>query len=228
MSTASDAKRLSADLRERLEKLALSLHPDKTRLIEFARYAAKSRARRGLGKPETFNFWGFTHISGHSLAGHFLLKRRTRRDRMRARLRAIKEGLRRRMHEPIPEQGRWLGEVVRGYFGYHEVPTNAKSLRAFRHYVSALWRRLLRQCGQRDRTMWIRIAQLVAAFLPAIRIRHPWPQDRFAVNHPRWKPELRPPGFVRGALSNERPYRDPLSQFNLADTSCGNEFTFIL
>ena len=184
----SDAKRFLADLRERLGKFALSLHPDKTRLIEFGRYAAKSRERRGLGKPETFNFLRFTHISGHSRAGHFLLKRKTRRDRMRSRLRAIKEGLRRRMHEPIPEQGRWLGQVVRGYLAYHAVPTNAKSLRAFRHYVSALWRRSLRRRGQRDRTTWLRIAQLVAAFLPAVRIRHPWPQDRFAVNHPRWKP----------------------------------------
>ena len=111
----TDAKRFLADLRERLEKFALSLHPDKTRLIEFGRFAAERRARRGLGKPETFNFLGFTHICGHSRSGYFLLKRKTRRDRMRVRLRAIKEELRRRMHEPIPEQGRWLGQVLRGY-----------------------------------------------------------------------------------------------------------------
>jgi group II intron reverse transcriptase/maturase len=180
----TDAKRFLADLRERLEKFALSLHPDKTRLIEFGRFAAERRVRRGLGKPETFNFLGFTHICGHSRAGYFLLKRKTRRDRMRVRLRAIKEELRRRMHEPIPEQGRWLGQVLRGYFAYHAVPTNTRSLCAFRHHVTNLWRRSLRRRSQRDRTTWDRAAQLVAAFLPAVRIIHPWPHERFAVNHP--------------------------------------------
>jgi hypothetical protein len=187
----TDAKRFLADLHERLEKFALSLNPDKTRLIEFGRFAAERRARRGLGKPETFNFLGFTHICGHSRSGYFLLKRKTRRDRMRVRLRAIKEELRRRMHEPIPEQGRWLGQVLRGYLAYHAVPTNAKSLCAFRHHVTDLWRRSLRRRSQRDRTTWDRAAQLVAAFLPAVRIIHPWPHDRFAVKHPRWKPGAR-------------------------------------
>jgi RNA-directed DNA polymerase len=187
----SDAKRFLADLRERLERFALSLHPDKTRLIEFGRFAAERRARRGLGKPETFNFLGFTHICGKSRAGFFLLKRKTRRDRMRARLRAIKEELRRRMHEPIPEQGRWLGQVVRGYFAYHAVPTNTKSLCAFRHHVTDLWRCALRRRSQKDCTTWDRAAQLVAAFLPTLRILHPWPHERFAVNHPRWKPGAR-------------------------------------
>src|ERR1022692_2762703 len=184
----NDAKRFLADLRERLEKFALSLHPDKTRLIEFGRFAAERRARRGIGKPETFNFLGFTHICGHSRAGHFLLKRKTRRDRMRARLRAIKGELWRRMHEPIPEQGRWLGQVVRGYFAYHAVPTNTKSLSAFRHHVTDLWRRSLRRRSQRDSTTWQGIAQLVAAFLPAVQILHPWPHERFSVTHPRWEP----------------------------------------
>jgi RNA-directed DNA polymerase len=184
----SDAKRFLADLRERLEKFALSLHPDKTRLIEFGRFAAERRARRGLGKPETFNFLGFTHICGVSRAGYFLLTRKTRRDRMRATLRAIKEALWRRLHEPIREQGQWLAQVVRGYFAYHGVPTNFRSLCAFRHHVTDLWRRSLRRRSQRDRTTWDRIAQLVAEFLPAARITHPWPHDRFIVNHPRWKP----------------------------------------
>ena len=183
-----DAKRFLADLRERLEKFALSLHPDKTRLIEFGRFAAERRARRKLGKPETFNFLGFTHICGHSRAGYFLLKRKTRRDRMRVKLRAIKGELWRRLHEPIRKQGQWLGQVVRGYFAYHAVPTNVRSLCAFRHHVTDLWRRSLRRRSQRDRTTWERIAQLVAEFLPAVRITHPWPHDRFTVNHPRWKP----------------------------------------
>jgi RNA-directed DNA polymerase len=183
-----EAKRFMADMRQRLEKFALSLHPEKTRLIEFGRFAAKDRKSRGLGKPETFNFLGFTHICGRSRRGAFQLKRQTRRDRMRARLRAIKEELKRRMHEPIPIQGKWLGQVVRGYFAYHAVPTNSKCLGAFRHYAVDLWRRSLMQRSQRDRTTWNRIAKLAAEFLPLPRILHPWPSVRFAVKHPRWEP----------------------------------------
>ncbi len=186
-----DAERFLADLRVRLEKFALSLHPDKTRLIEFGRYAAENRARRGLGKPETFNFLGFRHISGHSRAGRFQLKRKTRRDRMRAKMRSLKEELRRRRHEPIPQQGRWLAQVIRGYFAYHAVPTNAKSLYAFRQHVIDLWRRSLRRRSQKDHTTWQRMARLAAAFLPTPRVLHPWPDDRFAVNHPRWEPSAR-------------------------------------
>ena len=187
----AEAKRFLVDLQQRMDKFALSLHPDKTRLIEFGRFAAQNRARRGLGKPETFNFLGFTHISGRSRQGGFQLKRKTRRDRLRAKLREIKEALRRRMHDSIPAQGKWLAQVVRGYFNYHAVPTNAKSLVAFRHHVTDLWRRTLKRRGQRDRTTWARIARLVAAYLPAVRILHPWPDTRFAVNHPRWEPSAR-------------------------------------
>ncbi|MBV8967586.1 MAG: group II intron reverse transcriptase/maturase [Verrucomicrobia bacterium] len=183
-----EARRFMADMRQRMEKFALSLHPEKTRLIEFGRYAAERRARRGLGKPETFNFLGFTHISGRSSRGGFQLKRQTRRDRMRARLRAIKEGLQRRMHEPIPLQGKWLRQVVRGYFAYHAVPTNGKTMSTFRHYVMDLWRRALQRRSQRDRSTWVRIAQLAAEFLPPVRILHPWPSERFAVKYPRWEP----------------------------------------
>ena len=183
-----EAKRFVADLRQRMEQFALSLHPDKTRLIEFGRFAAERRSRRGLGKPETFNFLGFTHISGRSRRGGFQLKRKSRRDRMRAKLHEIKETLRRRMHESIPQQGRWLGQVVRGYFQYHAVPTNVASLGAFRHYVTDLWRRALRRRSQRDRTTWDRMTRLADDFLPAARILHPWPQARFAVTHPRWEP----------------------------------------
>jgi RNA-directed DNA polymerase len=140
-----EAERFQAELRERLEKFALSLHPDKTRLIEFGRHAADNRKMRGLGKPATFNFLGFTHICGRSRAGHFQLKRKTRRDRMRGKLKALKAELRRRMHAPIPEQGRWLAQVVRGYFAYHAVPTNTRSLAAFRYHVTVLWHRTLRR-----------------------------------------------------------------------------------
>jgi hypothetical protein len=184
----ADAQRFHADLRQRLEKFALSLHPDKTRLLEFGRAAAQHRARRGLGKPETFNFLGFTHICGRSRKGAFQLKRKSRRDRMRAKLRAIKEELRRRMHDPIQQQGRWVGLVVRGYFAYHAVPTNVASLSAFRQHVVDLWRRALQRRSQKDRTTWCRIAVLAAEFLPAPRILHPWPDARFAVTHPRWEP----------------------------------------
>jgi RNA-directed DNA polymerase len=183
-----EAKRFMADMRQRLEKFALSLHPEKTRLIEFGRFAAKDRESRGLGKPETFNFLGFTHICSRSRRGAFQLKRQTRRDRMRARLRTIKEELRRRMHEPIPLQGKWLQQVVRGYFAYHAVPTNSRCLGAFRHYVVDLWRRSLVQRSQRDRTTWNRMAKLAAEFLPPSHILHPWPSVRFAVKHPRWEP----------------------------------------
>jgi RNA-directed DNA polymerase len=184
----ADAQRFRAELRQRMEKFALSLHPDKTRLIEFGRFAATNRARRGLGKPETFNFLGFTHIGGRSRRGLFQLKRKSRRDRMRAKLRAIKEELRRRMHEPIPQQGQWLRQVVRGYFAYHAVPTNVASLSAFRNHVVDLWRRTLKRRSQKDHTTWDRLARLAADFLPAPRILHPWPDARFAVTHPRWEP----------------------------------------
>jgi RNA-directed DNA polymerase len=184
----ADAQRFCAELQQRMEKFALSLHPDKTRLIEFGRFAATNRARRGLGKPETFNFLGFTHICGRSRRGLFQLKRKSRRDRMRAKLRAIKEELRRRMHEPIPQQGQWLRQVVRGYFAYHAVPTNVASLSAFRNHVVDLWRRTLKRRSQKDHTTWDRLARLAADFLPVPRILHPWPDARFAVTHPRWEP----------------------------------------
>jgi group II intron reverse transcriptase/maturase len=196
----SDAERFQADLRERLEKFALTLHPDKTRLIEFGRRAADDRKKRGLGKPATFNFLGFTHICGRSRAGHFQLKRKSRRDRMRGKLKALKAELRRRMHVPIPEQGRWLAQVVRGYFAYHAVPTNIRSLAAFRYHVTVLWRRTLRRRSQKDWTTWERISRLVAAYLPPPRILHPWPGARFVVKHPRWEPGARiaPAGICAG------------------------------
>jgi hypothetical protein len=147
--------------------------------------------RRGLGKPETFNFLGFTFICGRCRAGTFHLKRKTRRDRMRARLRDIKMELRRRMHEPIPRQGRWLTQVVRGYFAYHSVPTNRQRMNAFRCHVMKLWHRTLRRRSQKDFTSWERIRKLAADYLPPVRTLHPWPTDRFAVKHPRWKPNAR-------------------------------------
>jgi group II intron reverse transcriptase/maturase len=184
----AEATAFLADLRQRMEQFALTLHPEKTRLIEFGRTAAQNRARRGLGKPETFNFLGFTHICGRSRRGGFLLKRKTRRDRMRTKLREIKEALRRRMHDSIAQQGLWLRQVVRGYFNYHAVPTNSRSLSAFRAHVTTLWQRTLKRRSQKDRTTWARMYQIADEFLPVPRILHPWPEARFAVNHPRWEP----------------------------------------
>src|SRR5215218_3826974 len=174
-----DARRFLDAMRARFEAFALSLHPDKTRLIEFGRHAAARRARRGLGKPETFDFLGFTFICSVSRRGKFLLCRKTRRDRMRAKLREIKEELRRRLHQPIPEQGRWLRRVVSGFFNYHAVPTNGRALVAFRSHVETLWWRSLRRRGQRDTTPWLRMRKLVDDWLPKPRTLHPWPSARF-------------------------------------------------
>ena len=184
----ADARRFWDALRERFEKFALSLHPDKTRLIEFGRHAAAARERRGLGKPETFNFLGFTLICGKSRRGKFLIKRKSRRDRMRAKLQAVKEGLRRRMHRPIPEQGRWLAQVIAGYFNYHAVPTNSRALVAFRDEITHRWQRLLSRRSQRDGITWERMVKLADDWLPKPRTLHPWPNQRFAVTHPRWEP----------------------------------------
>ena len=181
----ADARRFWDDMRKRFKEFSLSLNPDKTRLIEFGRFAAERRARRGLGKPETFNFLGFTFICERNSRGQFLVKRTTRRDRMRATLRRIKEELRRRMHEPIPEQGAWLKQVVRGFFAYHAVPTNGSALGAFYYYVKRIWLRTLRRRSQKDRFSWPRMHGLAADWLPQPRILHPYPDKRFAVMHPR-------------------------------------------
>ena len=180
-----DARRFLDAMRERLGEFTLSLHPDKTRLIEFGRFAAVDRKRRGLGKPETFAFLGFTFICGKSRQGSFQLHRKTRRDRMRAKLKDIKAELRRRMHQPIPTQGRWLKQVVTGHFAYYAVPTNSRALSAFRHYVTDLWRRTLRRRSQKDGFTWERMTKLVDVWLPQPRILHPWPDVRFDVKHPR-------------------------------------------
>jgi group II intron reverse transcriptase/maturase len=189
----ADARRFLDMMRKRFEKFALTLHPEKTRLIEFGRFAVHNRKRRGLGKPETFDFLGFTLISGKSRRGVFQLKRKTRRDRMRAKLREIREELRWRRHHPIPQQGQWLQQVVRGFFAYHAVPTNLPALVVFRERVTELWRRELRQRSQRDKTTWERVRKIADDWLPRPKILHPWPSERFAVKHPRWEPDAGKP-----------------------------------
>jgi group II intron reverse transcriptase/maturase len=181
----ADARRFWDAMQRRLEAFALSLHPDKTRLIAFGRHAAVGRARKGCGKPETFNFLGFTFICGRSRAGKFLIKRKSRRDRMRTKLKEIKEEMRQRRHQPIPEQGTWLAQVVRGYFAYHAVPTNAASIRAFRHHVVDLWRRSLSRRSQKGGITWPRIKRIADDYLPRAKILHAWPQQRFAVRYSR-------------------------------------------
>ena len=181
----ADARRFLDALRERLGKFALSLHPEKTRLIEFGRHAAENRRRRGLGKPETFNFLGFTFICSKSRSGKFLIKRKTRRDRMRAKLQAIKQELRRRMHQPIPIQGKWLRQVIRGYFNYHAVPTNHRALVGFRDAIVSRWMRALNRRSQR-RSFWRwDMRKLADEWLPTPTILHLWPNQRFAVRHSR-------------------------------------------
>ena len=183
-----EARRFLDALKARFEKFALTLHPEKTRIVEFGRHAADNRKRRGLGKPETFNFLGFTFICGKSRAGHFQLKRKSRRDRVQAKLKEIKKELQRRMHDAIPEQGKWLRQVVTGFFNYHAVPTNSRALAAFRHHVVDLWRRTLKRRSDKDGTTWRRIKKIADHWLPKPRILHPWPSIRFAVKHPRWEP----------------------------------------
>src|SRR5271170_4183505 len=187
----TDASRFLDEMRKRLQEFALSLHSEKTRLIEFGRLAAENRKRRGLGKPETFTFLGFTFICSKTRRGKFQIRRKSRRDRMRVKLQAIKQELRRSMHEPIPKQGRWLRQVVTGYFNYHAVPTNSSSLTAFLFHVTNLWRRTLQWRSQKDGMTWKQIKRLADHWLPKPRILHPWPESRFAVRHPRWEPYAR-------------------------------------
>jgi RNA-directed DNA polymerase len=181
----SDARRFLEEMRMRLREFALSLHPEKTRLIEFGRFAAERRQRRGLGKPETFNFLGFTFICGKTRGGQFQIKRKTRRDRMRAKLKMVQEEMRRRMHQPIPIQGKWLWYVVNGYFNYHAVPTNFRALVAFRTEIARRWRRALTRRSERTKLNWEQMNRLIADWLPKPRILHPWPDKRFAVRYPR-------------------------------------------
>jgi RNA-directed DNA polymerase len=181
----SDARRFWDAMRERLQEFSLSLHPEKTRLIEFGRFAAANRRRRGLGKPDSFKFLGFSFICGKSLRGNFLLKRRSRRDRMKAKIKEVAGELRRRMHQSIPEQGTWLKQVITGYFAYHAVPTNWAALGAFRDEITKRWQWTLQRRSQKGSRTWEQMKKLADDWLPKPRILHPWPHQRFAVKHPR-------------------------------------------
>jgi RNA-directed DNA polymerase len=175
-----DAKQFLRDLRERFAKFNLELHPDKTRLIEFGRFAAKSRTARGLGKPETFDFLGFTHVCGKTRTGRFWLRRITIKKRMRAKLKALNVEMKRRRHVPIPEQGKWLGAVVRGHRNYYAVPGNLDAVAQFRTQVTRAWFKALRRRSQRHRLNWERMGRLANRWLPPARTMHPFPEVRFA------------------------------------------------
>jgi group II intron reverse transcriptase/maturase len=181
-----DGRRFLDDLCGRLRKFALELHDDKTRLIEFGRYANANRQRRDeRGAAAAFTFLGFLHICGRSRRGQFLLTRHTDPKRMRATLKAINVALKRRRHDPVPVQGRWLGSVVRGYFAYFAVPTNSAVIARFRSEIIRHWRRHLCQRSQRHRLNWERMTRLADRWLPPAKIQHPWPEDRFHASHPR-------------------------------------------
>ena len=181
----AEADRFLEDLRKRLGKFGLELHPDKTRRIEFGRYAEERRKQRGEGKPETFDFLGFTHISGKTQKGFFTVKRKTIGKRMRAKLRQIKVQLRARMHAPVAQTGEWLKSVVQGYFNYHAVPGNLDRLGAFRKRVTRLWRRTLLCRSQKHRLPWTRMHLWAVRWIPQPRVLHPYPESRFAARYLR-------------------------------------------
>jgi group II intron reverse transcriptase/maturase len=178
----SDAERFWKELSERLRKFRLELHPDKTRLLEFGPYAAEDRKRRGEGKPETFDFLGFTHICGKKRSnGRFTVLRQTIRRRLQAKLSEVKAQLKRRMHDPVPEVAKWLRSVIEGHNRYYGVPMNSPALRLFRFQVVRLWQRALSRRSQNGRVLWDRMLRIANRWLPPSRIHHPYPLRRLGV-----------------------------------------------
>ena len=189
-----DAERFRRDLRERLKKFGLELHPEKTRLIEFGRFADVNRQRRGEGKPETFAFLGFTHsCTRYSKSPRGIIRRKTIQKRLVSKLHEVKKELRKRRHQPIPIQGKWLGRVVQGYFNYHAVPTNYASLAQFRRESARHWFRSLRRRSQkaRRRMNWKKFYPIMDRWLPRARVTHSYPNVRFYRQHPRQEPYAR-------------------------------------
>jgi RNA-directed DNA polymerase len=175
----ADAEQFLSDLRERLTKFGLELQAEKTRRIEFGRFAASNRQKRGLGWPETFDYLGFTHICGNTKGGQFMVKRVTIAKRMRAKLKAVSHRLKQMRHRPIPEQGKWLRSVVRGHIAYYAVPGNRQALWAFRGQVTLSWYKALRRRSQRTRMTWKRMRRIADRSLPPLTITHPLPEVRF-------------------------------------------------
>jgi group II intron reverse transcriptase/maturase len=201
-----DAQRFLAELRDRLAKFGLELADEKTRLIEFGRYSARNRQARGLGRPETFEFLGFTHICATTRNGRFRVERITSKKRMAAKLRELKAELKRRRHQPIPEQGKWLASVVRGHLAYYAVPGNNRAASAFQYQAVRHWYRSLRRRSQRHHLNWTRMNRIAARTLPPVRIQHPWPNQRFDAKHPRQEPSAlaAPAGICTGGRPQGR------------------------
>jgi len=176
-----EAERFLADLRERFQRFGLTLHPDKTRILEFGRFARENRSHRGRGKPETFNFLGFTHICGRNKEGTFVVIRKTMRTRLQAKLKEVHQELKRRMHDPVPEQGAYLRSVVGGHIRYYGVPMNEPSLSAFRKEIGRLWEIVLKRRSQKHRMTWDRMKRLMDRWLPPVRVCHPYPFVRVGV-----------------------------------------------
>ena len=182
----SDARRCLAALGERFSRFGLELHPEKTRLIEFGRYAEERRAKRGDDPPETFDFLGFTHISGQTRRGDFTIHRKTSRKKFQATLAKLKKELSRRRHDDLTKVGAWLQSVYRGWCQYYAVPGNYARLRQFREAIQVMWLRTLRRRSQRGRRLtWEKFSQLSRRWLPTPKILHPYPNVRFAGQHPR-------------------------------------------
>jgi RNA-directed DNA polymerase len=181
----ADAERFREELGARLRKFGLVMHPEKTRLVEFGRYAAERRQRRGEGKPETFRFLGFVHICATDRRGRYAIRRITDPKRMRRKLHELREELERRRHDLVPEQGKWLQSVIRGFDQYHGIPNNIDALRAFRNAVLRLWRNALRRRSQTSRITVERMVRLSTQWFPDASIKHLWPQQRFDAKYPR-------------------------------------------
>lgn len=179
-----EAERFLKEFGERLAKFGLELHPEKTRLIEFGRYAEANRKARGEGDPETFAFLGFTHRCGTGRQGQFVIWRQSERKRIEVKLQEVKQTLRARMHEPVAQVGEWLSRVLRGFYNYHGVPGNRASLNRFRERAMGYWWRVLIRRSQRGRLTSVRMQELAARYIPLPRILHPYPQERFDAKHP--------------------------------------------
>jgi len=183
-----EADQFKIALNERLNKFSLNLHPDKTHLIRFGRFAKRdAKIFDKQSKPKTFNFLGMTHICGQTKDGKFRVHRKTIRKRLTEKLQAVKQELRKRMHEPIPVQGKWVGAVIRGYFGYHAIPGNMHALETFKTQVTRMWYKSLRRRSQKTKLTWVKMNGIVQKWIPKAKILHPWPEERFE----RYKPKVR-------------------------------------
>ena len=181
----ADGERFQRELQERLQRFGLELNAEKTRLIEFGRFAAETRRKRGVGKPETFDFLGFTHYCGRTRKGGFVVRRKSMAKRVRSKRKQVKLELRRRLHDPPPQVGAWLQQVLRGHYQYYGVPGNTRAMSNFRYQVLLLWHRSLKRRSHKARVLWPRMARLAKRWLPYPAIVHPYPAARFCAVDPR-------------------------------------------